>query len=47
MKLILIAILLTFGASVIFVMFTIDVLATAGTLTVCFVAVVVERKLGL
>jgi hypothetical protein len=46
-KLILIAVLLSFGASVIFVMFTIDPLATAGTLATCFVAIIIERKIGL
>jgi hypothetical protein len=47
MKLILLAALLAFVASMIFVMFTIDPLATAGTLATIFVAIIIERKLGL
>jgi len=47
MRLIAAAFILAFGASVIFTMFTIDALATAGTLATIFVAIIIERRWGL
>lgn len=47
MKLILIAVLIAFGATLLFVMFTMNWIATNGALFVVFAAIAIERRVGL
>ena len=47
MKLLLIAVLIAFGMAVVFVMFTVNWIATSGALFVVFAAIAIEGRAGL